>query len=250
MSGSPSSNAPDKATQGNAAKKNMDFTNSRAVVQQYSPYVRSIATKASRNLPPDIQLEDLVGYGMVGLLEAAQRFDPEAGANFMTFAFYRIRGAVYDGLRSMGWMSRTEYAKARFEERANEYLAALAFAEETGTQAPENPFEMAVEDLAAAVEGLAAVYLTAIDGTEGLQLEDDKNPKPDEKLGLEQARTLVRKTISKLGGQERTLMELYYYSEMSLQEVGEKLGLSKSWTSRLHKRVIEKLRRILDDELG
>ena len=228
----------------------IDFSDSKAVVEQYTPYVRSIAGKVRKKLPPDIEYDDLVEYGMIGLLEAAQRFDPEAGANFMTFAYYRIRGAVYDGLRSMGWMSRTEYAKARFEERANEYLAAVAFAEESGEQAPENPFEHAVQDLAAAVEGLAAVYLTAIDGTEGLQLEDTKNPLPEEALGLEQARALVRKTIAGLGDQERQLMEMYYYREMSLQEVGDHLGLSKSWTSRLHGRVVDKLRRILYDDLG
>ena len=228
----------------------IDFSDSKAVVEQYTPYVRSIAGKVRKKLPPDIEFDDLVEYGMIGLLEAAQRFDPEAGANFMTFAYYRIRGAVYDGLRSMGWMSRTEYAKARFEERANEYLAAVAFAEESGEQAPENPFEHAVQDLAAAVEGLAAVYLTAIDGTEGLQLEDTNNPLPEEALGLEQARALVRQTIASLGDQERQLMEMYYYREMSLQEVGDHLGLSKSWTSRLHGRVVDKLRRILYDELG
>ena len=228
----------------------IDFSDSKAVVEQYTPYVRSIAGKVRKKLPPDIEFDDLVEYGMIGLLEAAQRFDPEAGANFMTFAYYRIRGAVYDGLRSMGWMSRTEYAKARFEERANEYLAAVAFAEESGEQAPENPFEHAVQDLASAVEGLAAVYLTAIDGTEGLQLEDTNNPLPEESLGLEQARALVRQTIASLGDQERQLMEMYYYREMSLQEVGDHLGLSKSWTSRLHGRVVDKLRRILYDELG
>ena len=125
----------------------IDFSDSKAVVEQYTPYVRSIAGKVRKKLPPDIEFDDLVEYGMIGLLEAAQRFDPEAGANFMTFAYYRIRGAVYDGLRSMGWMSRTEYAKARFEERANEYLAAVAFAEESGEQAPENPLCKAYANL-------------------------------------------------------------------------------------------------------
>ena len=94
------------------------------------------------------------------------------------------------------------------------------------------------------------MYLTAIDGTEGLQLEDTNNPLPEESLGLEQARALVRQTIAGLGDQERQLMEMYYYREMSLQEVGDHLGLSKSWTSRLHGRVVDKLRRILYDELG
>src|SRR5687768_1326045 len=95
----------------------------RALAEQYMPYVRSIAGKIKKTVAKEIEFEDLVEYGMIGLLEAADRYDPSHGANFMTFAYYRIRGAIYDGLRGMGWMSRSEYAKARFEERANEFLA-------------------------------------------------------------------------------------------------------------------------------
>jgi RNA polymerase sigma factor for flagellar operon FliA len=220
------------------------------LIEKYMPYVRSIAGKIKKTVAKEIDFEDLVEYGMIGLLEAADRYDPQFGANFMTFAYYRIRGAIYDGLRGMGWMSRSEYARARFEERANEYLSQVAAAQESGTEAPANPFEHAVQDLASAVQGLAAVYITTIDGTEGLQIKDDGSAGAEENLGLEQARSLVRETIKKLSEQERQLLEMYYYKEMSLQEVGEKLGLSKSWTSRLHARVIDKLHRLLEDSLG
>lgn len=232
-----------------APQKPKTNTDRRALAEQYMPYVRSIAGKIKKTVAKEIEFEDLVEYGMIGLLEAADRFDPSHGANFMTFAYYRIRGAIYDGLRGMGWMSRSEYAKARFEERANEYLAEVAHAEEAGAAPPENPFEHAVADLAQAVQGLAAVYITTIDGTEGLQIKDEKAV-AEESLGLAQARQLVRQTITKLSEQERQLLEMYYYHEMSLEQVGEKLGLSKSWTSRLHARVIEKLHRLLEDSLG
>ena len=223
----------------------------RALAEQYIPYVRSIAGKIKKTVAKEIDFEDLVEYGMIGLLEAADRYDPKYGANFMTFAYYRIRGAIYDGLRGMGWMSRSEYAKARFEERANEFLAELAHeGTESAEQSPHSPFEHAVQDLASAVQGLAAVYITTIDSAEGAQLRDDRGPLAEENLGLEQARSLVRHTIKKLSDQERQLLEMYYYRDMSLQEVGEKLGLSKSWTSRLHARVIEKLHRMLEDSLG
>jgi RNA polymerase sigma factor FliA len=221
----------------------------RALAEQYMPYVRSIAGKIKKSVAREIEFDDLVEYGMIGLLEAAERYDPSHGANFMTFAYYRIRGAIYDGLRGMGWMSRSEYARARFEERANEYLAEVAHAEEAGEAPPENPFEHAVQDLADAVQGLAAVYITTLDAAEGAQLKDDKNPIADENLGLQQARALVRQTIKRLSDQERQLLEMYYYKEQSLQEVGEALGLSKSWTSRLHARVIEKLHRMLREAL-
>lgn len=240
----------DSKTKTKPKGKAPNLSDRRALAEQYLPYVRSIAGKIKKTVAKEIDFEDLVEYGMIGLFEAADRYDPSFGANFMTFAYYRIRGAIYDGLRGMGWMSRTEYAKARFEERANEYLAEVAAAQEAGEEPPENPFETAVQDLASAVQGLAAVYITTIDGTEGLQIEDKSQPLAEESLGLEQARLLVRETIKKLSDQERQLLEMYYYKEMSLQEVGEKLGLSKSWTSRLHSRVIDKLHRMLESQLA
>lgn len=242
--------APAKSAVAKPAAVNPATMDKRALAEQYLPFVRSIAGKVKKTVAKEIEFEDLVEYGVIGLLEAAERYDPAHGANFMTFAYYRIRGAIYDGLRGMGWMSRSEYARARFEERANEYLSEVAFAEEAGEAPPENPFEHAVQDLAEAVQGLAAVYLTTLDAAEGMQLRDDKNPLAEENLGLQQARALVRQTIQKLSDQERQLLEMYYYKEQSLQEIGEALGLSKSWTSRLHARVIEKMHRILEDSLG
>ena len=229
----------------------MTASERRTMVQQYIPYVRSIAGKIKKTVAREIEFDDLVEYGMIGLLEAADRFDPSVGANFMTFAYYRIRGAIYDGLRGMGWMSRTEYAKARFEERANEYLAEMAAGQgDRPKREGDGAFEAAVQDLAHTVQGMAAVYITTLDSAKGAQLRDDSTPLPEEKLGLEQARNLVRQTIKKLSEQERQLLEMYYYRDLSLQEVGEHLGLSKSWTSRLHARVIEKMHRLLEDPLG
>ena len=242
----------------------------RALAEQYMPYVRSIAGKVKRTVAEEVPYEDLVEYGMIGLLEAADRYDAAHGANFMTFAYYRIRGAIYDGLRGMGWMSRSDYARARFEERANHYLAEVALragppglapdpADRGKAKLPPDPherviggastLETAVQGLATAVHGLAAVYITNLDGVQAAALRDDKTPLAEDSLALEQARALVRATLRKLSDQERQLLELYYYKNLSLQEVGEKLGLSKSWTSRLHARVIDKMHRLLEDDL-
>src|SRR5437773_10688967 len=89
-------------------------------------YVRAIAAKVKEQLPREIEFDDLVAYGTQGLLEAADRFDGRHGASFTTFAYYRVRGAIFDGLRRMGWLPRAEYARTRFEERAAHYLENLA----------------------------------------------------------------------------------------------------------------------------
>jgi len=233
-----------------AEKPKLQVKDRNAVITQYTPYVRSIAGKIKKTLAKEIEFEDLVEYGMIGLLEAAERYDAAMGANFMTFAYYRIRGAIYDGLRGMGWMSRSEYARVRYEEKANTYLAQATEEASTDPNAPKKTEEDKATEVLSTLSNMAAIYITNLDGIVGLQVKDDNAVQADETLGHEQARVAVTRAVSKLSEQERQLLDMYYYREMSLQEVGEKLGLSKSWTSRLHARVIEKLHRLLRDELG
>lgn len=218
-----------------------------ALAEQYTPYVRAIAGKIKKTLSQDIEFDDLVSYGVLGLMEAVDRFDAKHGASFTTFAYYRIRGAIYDGLRGMGWVSRTEYQRYRFEQRANAYLNTV---HNQHLQAPvgiRKSTEDEIDDLAHVVEGLVTIYVTALDAMEGFEVEDDRGPTIEESVEIQQARTLVRAALDRLGGQEKTLLELYYYGEMSLEEVGKQLGLSKSWTSRLHGRAIQKMGRLLRD---
>src|ERR1700743_3326136 len=80
------------------------------------PFVRSIAGKVKEQLPREIEFDDLYNYGMQGLLEAAERYDRKHGVTFQTFAYYRVRGAMFDGLRNMGWLPRHEYQRVRFAE--------------------------------------------------------------------------------------------------------------------------------------
>src|SRR4051794_35873052 len=92
------------------------------LIAEHLSLVQAIAGKLKRTLGRAIDFDDLVGYGHRGLIEAAERFDPRHGVTFMTFAYYRIRGAMLDGMRTMGWYSRADYARYRAEERAHEYL--------------------------------------------------------------------------------------------------------------------------------
>lgn len=219
-----------------------------ALIEQYTPFVRSIAAKIKKTLAKNIEFDDLVAYGMTGLLEAAERYDPKFGANFMTFSYYRIRGAIYDGLRGMGWVNRSEYQKIRFEERATAYLENMAN-RQLGSTADHKSVEDNIGELADQVSQLVTIYVTSLEGMEDLQIED-KNLEPlDKKLHDVEMKNHVREALLKLPEAERTLLTLYYFKEMSLQEVGNHLGLSKSWTSRRHAQAIEKLSRILQDLL-
>lgn len=221
------------------------------LASQYMPYVRSIAGNVWKTLSKDIEFDDLVSYGMMGLFEAADRFDAKFGANFMTFSYYRIRGAIYDGLRSMGWVSRTEYQRYRYEQRANAYLTNVHDRDMApvgdAPKSEKKSDDEEVNELADMVSGLVTIYVTALDAMEGFQIKDDRGPAVDEVLELFQSKELVSTAVQKLPEQEKKLIELYYYSELSLEEVGKNLSLSKSWTSRLHTRAIDKLGRILRD---
>ena len=218
----------------------------KELVEQYTPFVRSIAAKIKKSLAKSIEFDDLVAYGMTGLLEAAERYDPKVGANFMTFSYYRIRGAIYDGLRGMGWVSRSEYQKIRFEERATQYLENVASREVVGGEANKSA-EDNLEELAQQVSQLVTIYVTSLEAMEDLQVADKERQPLDERYADLEMKVHVREAIRRLPDADREIIQMYYFKELSLQEVGNHLGLSKSWTSRRHAQAIDKLSRILQE---
>ena len=216
----------------------------RRLVDDHIPFVRSIARKLREQVPM-VEFDDLVGFGMQGLLEAAQRYDDRHGVAFTTFAYYRVRGAMFDGLRSMGWLPRSEYARVRFEEKANSYIQSQA--ERPAEPGSQNQVEERVKDLASALGGIAAVFVTMLDQRDEQQLPDERPP-PPELLERQQMARRVRRVMQRLPDKERFLIEQYYYHDQTLEQVGASMGLSKSWTSRLHARALALLREELDAE--
>ena len=219
------------------------------LVEQHLSLVQAIARKVKKTLGASIDLDDLVAYGSKGLVEAAERFDPRHGAAFSTFAYYRIRGAMFDGLRTMGWYSRADYARYRAEERANEYLANQS--ERAGAARADGAAERAAppEELLAAVaevlSGVAAVHLTSLEAA--ATVADESLPAPDAAVDSGRRGRRVREAIQKLPDKERRLMEMYYFGGKNLEEAGAALGLSKSWACRLHARAVDLLRHELGD---
>ncbi len=215
------------------------------------PFVRSIAGKIKEQLPREIEFDDLYNYGMQGLLEAAERYDRKHGVGFQTFAYYRVRGAMFDGLRAMGWLPRHEYQRLRFEERAATYLANLA-EREAGAAASEPPANGAVnlEDemrhLAEALGGVAAIFVTSIDPhADSGDVAIGTAAAPQLAMEHKERDYAVEQALAKLPEKERKLLQLYYFEDRPLEEVGKMMGLSKSWSSRLHARAIDLLKQNL-----
>jgi RNA polymerase sigma factor for flagellar operon FliA len=217
------------------------------LVEQHLHLVHSIADKLKRKLGKTMEPGDLIGYGTQGLIEAASKFDPKQGAAFGTFAYYRIRGAIFDGMRTMGWYSRVDYARFRAEERANDYLASAAEREAAGKLAnPEaggSDKSDVLADIAEVLSGVATVHITSMEAA--CDAPDDRFQAPDEAALEAEDRERVRAALAALPDKERRLMELYYFADMKLEEAGKKLGLSKSWASRLHARAVNHLREAL-----
>lgn len=225
----------------------MALTEDRKVIlEKYGPYVRSLAGQVRKQFSGTLEIDELVAYGQVGLLEAAERFDPKVGANFLTFAHYRIKGAIFDGLRKMGVLRGSDARSAYSAERSNAYLGNLSD-RESGAGNRGGSIDDDVRDISSAVTGLAMVFATSLEGTEGLQLSDEALP-ADQRLELEQLKKRVRAAIGKLPDKERKLLEGYYFQGKTLEEAGAEIGQSKSWASRLHARAVEKLKETLAEE--
>jgi RNA polymerase sigma factor for flagellar operon FliA len=191
-------------------------------------------------MSPNVELDDLISYGMTGLVESAQRFDPKVGANFTTFSYYRIRGAIYDGLRSMGWMSRTEYQRQKFEEKACAYMDNDASRSTIVGKKSSNAKER-VGTLAKKVQRLVTIYITSLGDKEANEIADESSMPIDDKIARLELYEKMRKALGKLPDSEQKIIRGYYFEELSLEEIGKRLGLSKSWTSRRHARAMEML---------
>jgi RNA polymerase sigma factor for flagellar operon FliA len=220
------------------------------LVAEHLSLVQAIAGKLKRTLGRSIEFDDLVGYGSKGLIEAAERFDPAQGVTFTTFAYYRIRGAMLDGMRTMGWYSRADYARYRAEERAHEYLQNLSEREGAARQtgAEESPDKAAqLESIAAILSTVATVHITSIEAAS--KVADQSLPAPDAGLESGQLGARVRAAVQGLPEKERKLMELYYFEDKNLETAGAAMGLSKSWACRLHARAVGLLREALAQDL-
>jgi RNA polymerase sigma factor for flagellar operon FliA len=214
------------------------------LIEQHRPYVRVLAIEVARGLPPHIELDELVSCGNLGLVEAAARYEPRYGVTFQTFAYYRIKGAVYDGLRRMGPMSRTEYARARFVARANDILQSATDDEQANPGVP-----LSVNDEISAtqsfVDALIPVYLLSLDDTNVPEVVDETENTLD-RIQHQELVTLTRSLIKELPEDEQELIEKIYFKHQTMVEVAKSLGISKSWGSRLHAKAIKHLRSLME----
>ncbi len=218
----------------------------KEILEKYGPYVRSLAATVRKQFSAQLELDELISYGQVGLLEAADRFDAKVGANFLTFAHYRIKGAIFDGLRKMGILRGSDARGAYASERASAYLGNLSD-RDAGLGNRGRAVDDDVRDISDAVTGLAMVFATSLSAGGDGGMPDESLP-ADQRMELEQLKTRVKAALDKLPEKERKLLQGYYFQGKTLEEAGAEIGQSKSWASRLHARAIEYLKKELAEE--
>ncbi len=210
--------------------------------------VRSVAIQIRRKLPAHVELDELIADGQIGLAQAARDFDPEHGARFATYAYYRIRGAIYDGISQLSWTPSARH-RLRYAQLSNEAMQESP-APGTATDpraAARRPDGATGDWFGQATARLAIVYLGAMVGEEGGGFEavDEKTPNPAVAFDQQELAGQLRQLIEELEEPLRTLINGVYFEGLTIQQAGTQLGMSKSWASRLHSRALDHMARSL-----
>jgi len=203
--------------------------------------VRAIARGIHRSFPSYIDLDDLIGYGQLGLAQAARDFDSGRGIQFSTFAYYRIRGAILDGANQMNWLRRTTRAGDAYERMSGDVLATDAADSAAGTgHANDAPW---LADVGGKLGMVFLLSQAGDDPEQKLELADGDAEAPLVSLLDAELKQTLRELIDELPDDARQLVCATYFEGKTLKEAGEQLGISKAWASRLHARSLDQLAR-------
>ncbi|MFZ2297464.1 MAG: RNA polymerase sigma factor FliA [Burkholderiales bacterium RIFCSPLOWO2_12_FULL_64_99] len=229
-----------------SAKGRLDVN---AMLRQYSPLVRRLAHQMMAKLPANVEVDDLIQVGMIGLADALSRFDPAQGVQIETFATQRIRGAMLDELRGADWLSRgtrkqqrdIEKAVHRLEQRLGRAPHESEIAAEMGLSLDD------YQEMLGKVRGTQLIYLEDMSGDDGDQSfldrhVADSSSDPQNLLQDDRMRHALVEAIKKLPEREQLVMSLYYEEDMNLKEIAAVLGVTESRVCQLHSQSIARLR--------
>jgi RNA polymerase sigma factor for flagellar operon FliA len=223
------------------------------VLARYSPLVKYVVDKISATLPKTVDIDDLQSSAVIGLYDAWEKFDSSRGTKFETYAVWRIRGAVLDELRALDWASRTTRRKARRVEEVSRGLD-----QKLGRAASDNELADAlgldsreffrVSDEVRSARHLSLERPQSNDESSDVMGLSEAIEAADavdclEAVELGEARGILLGAINHLPEQERLVVALYYYEELTLKEIGEILGISESRVSQVHTKAIRRLKR-------
>ncbi|MBT8358833.1 MAG: FliA/WhiG family RNA polymerase sigma factor [Desulfobacterales bacterium] len=234
-------------------KKNFhksDSLNREQTIMQYLPHVKRIVQRIAVHLPQSVEIDDLLNVGVIGLIQAIERYDPTRDNKFMTFAAFRIRGAVLSELRSRDYISRTNRRKVRELEKTY-----LKLEQKKGGDVEDHEV---IKEMGINVEQFHKIKQmsnVAIISLEEMGYSSDKkkdslsemfiNNQDEDALnmtGIKEVKTAIARTIEELPEKEKMVISLYYMDELTMKETGKVLGITESRVSQLHSKAITRLR--------
>jgi RNA polymerase sigma factor for flagellar operon FliA len=216
------------------------------LVEECQGLVRHLAMQIRSRTPQWIETDDLISYGQLGLLQAAKDFDPSKGVKFSTFAFYRIRGAIFDGVNKLNWFRAARDPETKYNQMADDVI------QQTMSESRQEDGKTSSGDLVAEASwlgqiasSLAVVYLAATDGDQMTDVVDAEAADPSDEMMERETSDKLKKALEQLPVDAAALMRAVYYEDRTLQEAADRLGISKSWASRVHARALEQLARTM-----
>ena len=222
------------------------------LIMEYAPLVKYIAHRIAVKLPPHIEVDDLINTGIIGLIDAAEKYDPDRGIKFKTYAEFRIRGAILDELRAQDWAPRSLRKKVSMVEETFRSLE-QKLGRPPSEEEVAKKLEIEVDELKKTIEQSASFALISLDELPGdlssgkkrsllaLTANSGKND-PFTQLNLNEVRDRISGFIDKLPSQERLVVSLYYYDELTMKEIGKVLSITESRVSQIHSRALIRLR--------
>lgn len=224
------------------------------VVLDHLPLVKAIAIRVHENLPVHVDIDDLVHAGILGLFDAASKFQPEKRVAFSSYAKHRIKGAILDSLRQLDWASRDLRRRHKQVEAITRELSTLLQRTPTESEMAEK-MGVQVERWRQMINDLQCVGLISISARrpdqEDLPAPDypaKSETQPDHMCSRVELRALLKRAMNKLPERYRKVVVLYYTKDLTMREIGGILGINESRVSQIHKSALEKMAVVLQSE--
>lgn len=233
-------------------KKNRDPAIREFLIKQYAPLVKYVAGKVAVGMPSNVEFDDLVGFGVFGLLDAIEKYDPDKNVKFKTYAVTRIRGSIFDELRSLDWVPRSvrqktkeiEEAIVRLESRLGRTVSDSEIADSMGIS--EKEFHQTLYKISGtSIISLNDVWYSGDDSDSisiGDTIESPISMNPDVIVEKEEIKRVIVEAINELPEKEKMVLVLYYYEDLTLKEIGQVLNVTESRISQLHTKANLRLR--------
>jgi RNA polymerase sigma factor for flagellar operon FliA len=223
------------------------------LILTYAPLVKYVAGRLGSGLPAHVDEGDLVSYGLLGLIAAIERYDPDRDVKFETYAIARIKGSILDELRAMDWVPRSVRSRAREIERAiadlESKLGRAPSDEEIATKIgiSQGELEDSLTDISrSSIAALDELWTVSGSGGDQIALidtiEDESVPDPQSAMSATEMKEAIADAIARLPEREKLVVTLYYYEDLTLREIGEVLGVTESRVSQLHTKAILRLK--------